>query len=130
MQEFTVTSSTRYELIEITEQVKEIVSKSSIKNGFCLIFVPHSTSGLILTEDEEGLKKDFLKVFEKLTSGFDFRHNQTDDNADSHILAAIVGQGQTIPFKDGKLILGTWQQIFLAEFDGPRTRRVIVQINQ
>jgi len=125
----TVSSSERYQLMDITDQVEKLVSESKVKEGICLVFVPHSTCAVILTENEEGLKNDWLKVLQKLVSGFDFKHNQIDDNADSHILAGILGQGKTIPIENGKLIRGTWQQIFLVELDGPRKREVIVQIS-
>jgi len=93
-----------------------------------LIFVPHSTAAVLLTENESGLKEDWLKVLEKIVSGFYFLHNQIDNNADSHILSGLVGQGKTLVIENNKLIHGTWQQIFLVELDGPRTRKVIVKV--
>ena len=129
IERFNVSTEKRYQLIDITEKVEKIVKKSPIKEGLVLVFVPHSTAGILLTENEEGLKEDFLKVFEKAVKGIDFLHNQIDNNADSHILAGIVGQGRILPIENGKLVRGTWQQIFLAEFDGPRTRQVIVKIH-
>ena len=126
--EFNVSTENRYQLINITEKVEKIVKESNVKNGLVLIFVPHSTAGIILTEDEEGLKKDWLEVLKKLTFGIDFQHNKIDNNADSHILSGLTGQGKILPIKDNKVIRGTWQQIFLVEFDGPRTRKIIVKI--
>lgn len=128
MKEFNVSTQKRYELVDITEKVEEIVKKSKIKDGLVLVFTPHSTAGIILTENENGLKNDWLEFFKKLVSGFDFKHNQIDDNADSHILSGLVGQSKTLIIENGKLIRGTWQQIFLAEFDGPRDRKVAVEI--
>ncbi|OQB44584.1 MAG: hypothetical protein BWY03_00110 [Parcubacteria group bacterium ADurb.Bin159] len=118
----------RYELVDITGKIKEIIKQSKIQNGLAIIFVPHSTAGIILTENEEGLKKDWLKFLEKIVSNFDFNHNKIDDNADSHILSGIIGQEKILLIEDGSLVQGTWQQIFLAEFDGPRTRTIIVKI--
>jgi len=129
IERFNVSTEKRYQLIDITEKVEKIVEKSLIKEGLVLVFVPHSTAGILLTENEEGLKEDFLKVFEKMVKGIDFLHNQIDDNGDSHILAGIVGQGRILPIENGRLFRGTWQQIFLAEFDGPRTREVIVEVH-
>ena len=126
--ELKVSTENRYQLIDLTEEVEQIVKESKIKDGLVLIFVPHSTSGIVLTENEEGLKNDWLKIFKKLTSGIDFEHNKIDDNADSHLLSGLIGQGKVLPIKDGEIIRGTWQQIFLAEFDGPRERKVIVEI--
>ena len=128
IERFNISTEKRYQLIDITEKVEKIVEKSLIKEGLVLVFMPHSTAGILLTENEGGLKEDFLRVFEKVVKGIDFLHNRIDDNADSHILAGIVSQGRILPIENGKLVRGTWQQIFLAEFDGPRTRQVFVKI--
>ena len=130
LKEFNISTKERYELIDITERVERIVQESDIKNGLVLVFIPHSTAGIILTENESGLKEDWLKVLKKLVSDFDFFHNRIDNNADSHILSGLIGQGKTLAIENGRLIRGTWQQIFLAEFDGPRTRKVIIKILQ
>jgi len=128
LKEFNISTKERYQLIDITEKVEEIVQRSEIKNGLVLVFVSHSTAGIILTENESGLKEDWLKVLKKLVSDFDFLHNRIDNNADSHILSGLIGQGKTLAIENGRLIRGTWQQIFLVEFDGPRTRKVIIKI--
>jgi len=126
--QFQVSTQERYQLVDVTDRVEEIVQKAGIKDGQVLVFLPHSTAALLLTENEEGLKKDWLDVLKKLVSGFDFRHNRIDDNADSHILSGLVGQARILPVEDGRIVRGTWQQILLAEFDGPRTRRVIISV--
>lgn len=128
IKEFSVSTQERYELVDITNKVKQLIKQSEIEHGLVLIFVPHSTTGIILTENESGLKRDWLIILEKLVSGIDFLHDQIDNNADSHILSGLLGQGKTLAIESGELILGTWQQIFLAEFDGPRKRRIIVKI--
>ena len=127
LKEFEIPTKDRYELIDITDKVKEIIKQSSIKSGLALIFVPHSTAAVLLTENETGLKQDWLKVFKKMVAGFDFMHNRIDNNADSHILSGLVGQGKVVPVENGNIIRGAWQQIFLAEFDGPKKRKVIVK---
>jgi len=124
----TISTTNRYQLIDITNQIEKLIEKSKINNGICFIFVPHSTAAVILTENEAELKNDWLQVLKKLVEGFEFEHNQIDNNADSHILAGILGQGKVLPIENGKLQLGTWQQIFLVELDGPRERKVIVKI--
>lgn len=124
----TLSSKNRYELIDITAQVESVVNESKIKDGVCLVFVPHSTAAIILTENEAGLKNDWLAVLKKLVEGFDFAHNRIDDNADSHILSGLLGQGKVLPIENNHLVRGTWQQIFLVELDGPRTRRVTITI--
>ncbi len=123
-----INSSERYQLIDITGQVEEIAAKSKTENGLCLIFVPHSTAAIILTENERGLVNDWLKILKKLVAGEKFKHDRIDDNADSHILSGLLGQGKVLPIKNNQLVRGTWQQIFLVELDGPKTRRVVVKI--
>jgi secondary thiamine-phosphate synthase enzyme len=128
IKEINISTQERYQLVDITDKVEEIVEKSGVKEGLVLVFTPHSTVGVLLTENEEGLNQDYLDFLKKLVSGFDFKHNKIDDNADSHILSAFIGQARTLPIKDGQLIRGTWQNIFLLELDGPRNRRVIIKI--
>lgn len=128
IKEIFVNSQKRYELIDITEEVEKIIEKSGVNEGIVLIFAPHSTAGILLTENENNLKKDWIEFFEKLVGGLSFYHNRIDDNADSHLLSGIIGQGRMLPIKDGKILKGVWQNIFLAEFDGPRERRVIIKI--
>ena len=130
LKEFNISTKDRYELIDITERVEKIVQESDIKNGLVLIFVMHSTAGILLNENESGLKEDWLKIFKKITSGVDFIHNQIDNNADAHIIAGLIGNEKILVLKDRKLARGTWQQIFLVELDGPRTRKVIIKIFQ
>lgn len=126
--ELSFSTKERYQLVDITDSVEEIVRKTGTKDGQVLVFVPHSTAAVLLTENEEGLKKDWLDVLKKVVSGLDFRHNRIDNNADSHILSGLVGQARILPVEDGRIVRGTWQQIFLAEFDGPRSRRVIISV--
>ncbi len=124
MNEINISTQERYQLIDITDKVEEIVR--DFKKDSVSIFVPHSTSAILLTEKETGLEKDWLTFLKKLISGFDFEHNRIDNNADSHIISGLIGQEKRLPLKNGKIIRGTWQQIFLLELDGPRERRVIV----
>jgi secondary thiamine-phosphate synthase enzyme len=128
LKEFNISTKERYQLIDITEKVEEIVQESEVKDGLVLVFVPHSTAAILLTENEEGLEEDWLDFLKKLVSGFDFLHNRIDDNADSHILSGLVGQERILLVKGGQIIRGTWQQIFLLELDGPRNRKIIVKI--
>jgi len=128
MKEFNVSTQKRYQLVDITDKVEKIVEQAGVKEGLVLIFTPHSTAAILLTENEEGLKQDWLNVLKKLVAGFDFQHNRIDDNADSHILSGLVGQERTLPVENGRIVRGTWQQIFLVEFDGPKTRKVTVKI--
>jgi len=123
-----LTTKERYELIDITEEVEKLIKESDIQDGLVIVFTPHSTAGIILTENEERLKRDWIKFFEKIISDFDFEHNKIDDNAEAHILSGLLGQQRNIVIEDGELLLGAWQRIFLAEFDGPRNREIIIKI--
>ncbi len=128
--QFNISTKERYQLVDITDKIEDLVLKSEINNGSVFVFLPHSTAAIILTENERGLKKDWLDFAKKLVSGFNFEHDLIDNNADSHILSGLLGQGKTLPFKNKKILRGTWQQIFLFELDGPKNRTVIIQINQ
>lgn len=127
--EISINTNQKYQLIDITDQVKSVVAKSKTKEGLCLVFVPHSTAAIIFTENESGLKNDWLKMLKKLVAGEQFEHDRIDNNADSHLLSGLLGQGKVLPIENGQLIRGTWQNVFLVELDGPRTsRRVIIKI--
>lgn len=127
MNEIKISTKERYQLINITEQVEEIVRKRDVEREFVSVSVPHSTAAILLTENEEGLKEDWLTFLKKFISGFSFKHDRIDDNADSHIISGLIGQEKSLPVENGKIIRGTWQQIFLLELDGPRNRRVIIK---
>jgi len=128
MKEFEVSSEKRYQLIDITDKVEEMVKESKVEDGLVLVFVPHSTAAVLLTENESGLKQDWLKILEKIVSGVNFFHNRIDNNADSHILSGLLGQGKVLAVENSRLIRGTWQQIFLVELDGPKNRKIIVKL--
>jgi secondary thiamine-phosphate synthase enzyme len=126
--EFTAQSSKQKELIDITEQVSSSVAKSGVREGICLIYVPHATAGIIINEFEPNIAVDFLEIFDKLFPKGNWRHNRIDDNAEAHLKSGIVGPGAAVPVDDKELVLGTWQRILLCEFDGPRERRVVVKV--
>jgi secondary thiamine-phosphate synthase enzyme len=126
---FELKTHNRIELINITTEVNFIIEKSSIKTGLVNIYSKHSTSGIVVNEDEPGLLKDFQKALETLVpSNQNYKHDIIDNNADSHIRSFLIGNSETIPLNNGKLDLGTWQSIFFVELDGPRTRKVTVTI--
>ena len=127
--EIIISTKERYQLVDITEDIKEEVKSSGVEEGFVFIFTPHSTAGIILTENEEGLVKDWVNFFKKLTSGNNFFHDRIDNNADSHILSGLLGQGKTLLIEDGNIVCGTWQQIFFVELDGPRKRKIKIKIS-
>jgi secondary thiamine-phosphate synthase enzyme len=124
-----IETSKRIELVDITSAVQEEVRKSEISEGMCLISTRHTTAGIIINENESGLKEDILDLLNKLVpAGAGYRHDRIDNNADSHLRAVLLGASETLPVSEGKLELGTWQRIFFAEMDGPRSRTVNVTL--
>jgi secondary thiamine-phosphate synthase enzyme len=128
--EIYVSTSKRFELIDITEKVEEGVRMSGIKNGICLVFAPHATAAIVANEHERGLMEDILtKIKEFVEPDRRWNHNLIDDNAHAHIGSAIIGADRVFPVRNGELIRGNWQNIFLVELDGPRReRQVIVEV--
>jgi len=126
IKKFNVSTDKRYQLINITDQLEKIARESNIEEGLLIVTLPHSTAGLLLTENEPGLKEDWLDFLKKTVSGFDFSHNRIDNNADSHILAGLINQEKTLIIENNQLVRGTWQQVFLVELDGPRKREIVV----
>jgi len=126
--EFSIRTSKSRDLVDITGEVEKAVSKAGIKDGICLVHVPHATAGIIVNEFEPNIKCDYEAMFERLFPPSDYRHNMIDDNAQAHLKSAFVGPGVSLPVGGGRLELGTWQRLILCEFDGPRERRVIVKV--
>ncbi|WP_333787605.1 secondary thiamine-phosphate synthase enzyme YjbQ [Methanomethylovorans sp.] len=117
------------ELIDITDNVIEEVNKSSIPSGICVISTPHTTTAIIINENEPGLLSDMFNLLNKLVPpGAGYDHDRIDNNADSHLRAMLLGSSETIPIVDGKLVLGTWQRIFFVELDGPRQRKANITL--
>ena len=116
--------------VHITPQVEQIVSKSKVQEVMVLVSAMHITAGVYVNDWENGLIQDFQVWLEKLApSGLDYRHHQTgEDNADAHLKRTIMGHQVMLPITAGKLDLGPWEQVFYAEFDGQRRKRVIVKV--
>src|SRR5262245_23462219 len=120
----------RQEFIRITEEIAELVARSGVKEGIALVSAMHITAGVFVNDWESGLIHDFQEWLEKLApSGLPYRHHQTgEDNADAHLKRTIMGHQVVLPITGGKLDLGPWEQVFYAEFDGQRRKRVIVKV--
>ena len=117
------------ELIDITREVKGIVSSKRVDSGVCVIFTKHTTTGIVINENEAGLKSDILTLLNELIpTGKGYLHDRIDNNAHSHLRAVVLGSSVTIPIEGGTLALGTWQSILFVECDGPRRREVCVVI--
>ena len=118
----------RISSVDITDVVEKVISESGIKDGIVVVFVPHTTCGVVINENwDPTVQEDIHNLLSKIAphSG---GYAHTEGNADAHIKTAIVGNSVTIPLDEGKLPWGTWQGIFLTEFDGPRRRKVVVKV--
>ena len=129
MQVLKVRSRQREELVEFTEQVEKALRDSGRQEGIVVLYVQHTTAGLTINENADpDVPRDMLHALRTLIPqhGMGFRHGE--ENSDAHIKSSLVGSSVTVPFADGKLLLGRWQGIFLCEFDGGRERQVIMII--
>lgn len=121
------------DIIDITDDVQSIINQYNFIEGNALVFVAGSTAGVTTIEYEQGLRKDYPDFFEKIIpKNIRYHHDDTwhDGNGYAHIRASLQGASLTIPFKNGKLLTGTWQQIIIIDFDNrPRNRNIIVQLN-
>lgn len=118
------------ELVDITAEVRRLVRESGVQRGACLVYVPHTTAGVTINESADpDVARDILEALTKMVPRQGaYRH--VEGNAASHIRASLVGSSVTIPVEGGDLALGTWQGVFFCEFDGPRSRKVHVQVWQ
>jgi secondary thiamine-phosphate synthase enzyme len=120
----------RQEFVRITDDVAAIVKASAVEDGLALVSAMHITSGVYVNDWEDGLIEDFQVWLEKLApAGLAYKHHQTgEDNADAHLKRTIMGHQVLLPITGGKLDLGPWEQVFYAEFDGQRKKRVVVKV--
>ncbi len=120
----------RKELINITDRISELVERSEITDGMCLVSAMHITSAIWVNDEEQGLKKDLQTWLELLAPAKpDYLHHQTgEDNADAHLKRTLLHHQTLLPITDGKLDLGPWEQVFYAEFDGQRKKRVVIKM--
>ncbi len=115
-------------MVEITAQVERIISQSGVQEGACFLFVPHTTAGITINENADPtVRSDILKQLEK-TVPWKGDYDHSEGNSAAHIKASLMGSSQSVIISRGTLRLGTWQGIYLAEFDGPRNRRVWLRI--
>ncbi|MCL2157437.1 MAG: secondary thiamine-phosphate synthase enzyme YjbQ, partial [Methanobrevibacter sp.] len=124
--EITINSSKKTEIIDITSKIQLVIEESQIKSGIINIFSKHSTSAIVVNENEPGLLLDFEKILNDLIPrGNGYKHDIIDNNADSHLKSFLLGSSESIPINNKKLAIGTWQSIFFIELDGPRNNRTI-----
>ncbi len=128
MEKISLRTNKRNILLDITSQIKQVVSKSGVQNGFCIVYCPHTTGGITINESyDPAVAEDIVFALNKMVPMHkEFTHSE--GNSDSHTKASLLGPSENIIIKDGELMLGRWQGIYLGEFDGPRTREVWIQI--
>jgi secondary thiamine-phosphate synthase enzyme len=126
--EIVFSTEKQFQLVDITYEVERIVEESGVKNGIALVFAPHATAAIIANEHESGLIEDIITKIKELTEpgSSEWKHNIIDDNAHAHLGSALIGADRVFPVINGRLVRGTWQNIFLVEMDGPRSRRHVI----
>ncbi len=112
------------EVIDITDAIVSFLDTRSIKDGLCNIFVEHTTAAVTVSDLDPGTDKDLIDAFSNMVPDLKYRHPHDPSHVGDHIMSALVGVSLTLPFKNGKLILGTWQRVVLVDFDGPRERNI------
>lgn len=125
-----VETTDRLDIVDVTADVTSALP-DGVDRGVCTVFVPHTTAGVVLNEDEPRLRGDVERALERLVPrGEDYAHDAIDDNADAHLRATLLGAHVAVPVVDGALALGTWQSVLFVECDGPRTRSLEVVVTQ
>jgi secondary thiamine-phosphate synthase enzyme len=115
------------ELLDITSQVQQAVAASGVQEGVCHVFVPHTTAALTLNENwDPSVRDDLVRAMTAMVPDVPYRHGE--GNSPAHLMSSLIGASETLLVSGGQLVLGTWQGLYLAEFDGPRRRRVLVKI--
>ncbi len=128
---FRYETSAHDEVIDVTADVKRAVAESGVADGQCLVYTPHATAAVVINEnDDPNIGRDLLRALEALVpTRNEWLHDRIDGNAAAHIKSAMLGPSETIPIERGRLVLGTWQNVFLVELDGPRReRRLVVSV--
>jgi secondary thiamine-phosphate synthase enzyme len=119
------------EVVDLTEQVADAVSRSGVDEGMCTVFVRHANAAIVINENADpGFRLDLVAALDKLFPEGVWEHDKVDDNGAAHLKAAVLGPSEAVPIRDGRLLLGTWQGIALVECDGPRDREVVVDVRQ
>jgi len=128
IQTFQVKTSTQTEFMDITRSLQELVKKTGVEDGTCIIFIPHTTAAVTINENADpSVVQDILIELNKVVP-FKDQYQHLEGNSPAHIKASLVGSSQIVFVESGKLVLGTWQGIFFCEFDGPRNRKVYVKV--
>jgi secondary thiamine-phosphate synthase enzyme len=128
-EDFRISTKSRNQMIDITSQVSSLVNKSGITNGDVIVYCPHTTAAITINENADpSVPHDLLLTLEDLLPQHRSGYRHSEGNSDSHCKSSLIGCSEQIFIKGGSLQLGTWQGIFFCEFDGPRSRKIIVQV--
>ncbi len=129
MNEFTVTTTRHTQFIEINAQVQEVVDKSGLKDGLCTVFVPHTTAGVTINENADpDVAADMIGALDKIVPWKSPAYKHAEGNSAAHVKSSLMGHSVHVPVQNSQLQFGTWQGIFLCEFDGPRSRTIQVMV--
>jgi len=123
-----VQTSSRTQLIDITSQVKAFLRSVAVSSGVIVVYVPHTTCGITINENADPSVKEDITSFLSRIIPFDGTYSHAEGNSDAHIKSSVTGSSVTVIIESGSLILGTWQGIFLAEYDGPRKRSILIKV--
>ena len=127
LKEFSIRTNQQVEFVKLTSQVQKLLDESGAQEGICHVFVPHTTAGITINEGADpDVVRDMTMELNKIVP-FEDGYHHAEGNSAAHIKASMMGSSAAVIVENGKLVLGTWQAIFFCEFDGPRTRRVLVR---
>ena len=125
-----ISSKAKREVIDITKELNQEISKQKFKKGICNLFVTHTTAALTTADLDPGTDQDYLHAFAHIIPNLNYQHPHDPSHMPDHLLSSLIGTSFSIPMENGKLVLGTWQKVVLLEFDGPRERTVILNLLQ
>lgn len=130
MVKITINTSTKREVLDITDLINEEIGKQNVQNGQVNLFLTHTTAALTTADLDPGTDQDYLDAFEAIIPKLEYRHPHDPAHAPDHILSSLIGTSLTLPVENGQLVLGIWQRVVLIEFDGPREREIVINLLQ
>ena len=127
LEKFDVRTQRKTEFVPITEKIQQIVKSNQIQSGICHIYVPHTTAGITINENADPMvSQDILLIVDEIIPFVDHRYQHMEDNSAAHVKACLFGSSESVIIEKGELVFGTWQGIFLCEFDGPKYERKVI----
>ena len=129
LEKFDIRTQRKTEFVPITEKIQQIVKSNQIQSGIFHIYVPHTTAGITINENADPMvSQDILLIVDEIIPYVDHRYQHMEDNSAAHVKACLFGSSESVIIEKGELVFGTWQGIFLCEFDGPRNRKIYAKI--